>query len=199
MIGRLRGEVIDRTATQVVVDVQGVGYLVTVARNAAFTVGEAVDIHIHTHVREDALVLFGFAQQHERDVFDLLITVPSIGPVKAMGILETPLEELLSAVAHGDIRRLSKLPGIGKRTAERIVVDLRETFAALAPSIAASGEPPVSAAATQLMTDLVSALTHLGFKNSVAEREAGRAVETLGIEAGLDPLLRHCLDQLRKR
>ena len=117
MIGRLRGEVIDRTATQVVIDVQGVGYVVTVTRSASFGVGESVDVHIHTHVREDALVLFGFAKQHERDVFDLLITVPSIGPVKAMGILDTPLDEMLHAVAHGDTRRLSKLPGIGKRTA----------------------------------------------------------------------------------
>jgi Holliday junction DNA helicase RuvA len=200
VIARVRGVVIERHADAVVVDVQGLGYRVTVPRRGGLAEGESVDLYVHTHVREDALTLFGFVSPAERDVFELLITVPSIGPVKAMGILETPIEDIVSLVARGDVRGLSKLPGIGKRTAERMLVDLREKLAALAPSLVVEpGKASVTATDARALQDLVSALTHLGYKAPVVEREAARAVESLGADAGLDALLRHALDQLRRR
>jgi Holliday junction DNA helicase RuvA len=201
MIARLRGTIIDRTANAVIVDVGGVGYLVHVSSRHGIAVGADVDLQIHTHVREDALQLFGFGDATELEVFHLLITVPSIGPVKAMGILESPVEDLLSAVIDRDLRRLSKLQGVGKRTAERMVVDLHDKFAALAPRMIGThpvngrGQPKTPA----VLSDLVSALSNLGFKPAVAEREAQRAVELLGPETDLDVLLRHTLDQLRRR
>ena len=198
MIARLRGEVIDRTADSVVIDVQGVGYVVTVSKRASFMVGDAVDLHVHTHVREDTLQLFGFESGQEREIFHLLITVPSIGPVKAMGILETPAEEVVHMVVEGNARQIAKLPGIGKRTAERMVVDLRDKCRALAPSLG-SAPTPSRPTTGQLQDDLVSALTNLGFKAAAAEREVIRSIEQLGAEAGLDRLLRHTLDQLRRR
>jgi len=201
VIGRLRGEVIDRDADTIVVDVQGVGYLVRVAR-AEFGVGTSVDLHIHTHVREDSLALFGFAEPFEREVFNLLLTVPSIGPVKAMGILGTPVPALVDMVARRDAKGIAKLPGVGKRTAERMVVDLGDKFAALAPTLrgAISGEAEhTTRVVSSMADDLASALTNLGFKSNVAETEANRAVSVLGADAGLDALLRHSLDQLRRK
>lgn len=199
MIGRLRGEVIDRTADGLVLDVNGVGYQVTVLRRGGYHIGDSADLFIHTHVREDALQLFGFLEADEREVFLMLITVPSIGPVKAMGIMEAPLIDLLASVVNGDTKRLAKLPGIGKRTSERMIVDLREKMAALASSVQETSSRPPMAAHGQNLDDLVSALNHLGFKANVAEREALAAIEKLGVDASFDILLRHSLDQLRRR
>lgn len=201
MIGRLRGEIIDRNADMIVVDVQGVGYVVRVAR-AEFPVGSTVDLHVHTHVREDTLALFGFAEPYEREIFNLLLTVPSVGPIKAMGILSTPAPELVRMVASRDTKRIAKLPGVGKRTAERMVVDLGDKFAALVPAGAPGlgGEGPhVSIGGSGLLDDLTSALVNLGFKANHAEIEANRSIVKLGEDAGLDALLRHSLDQLRRR
>lgn len=199
MIGRLRGEVIERTATSIVVDVQGVGYVVTVPRRGAFPVGARVDVHVHTHVREDALDLFGFTSSLDREVFHLLIGVPGIGPVKAMGILETPPEELVGLVRAKDLARLSKLPGVGKKTAERLVLDLHEKMVALAALDAAvpstPSRPPAQAS---LRDDLTSALSNLGFKPAQADAAAGKALERAP-EAPFDTLLRDALQQLTAR
>lgn len=199
MIGRLRGEVIERTAASIVVDVQGVGYVVTVPRRGAFPVGARVDVHVHTHVREDALDLFGFTSALDREVFHLLIGVPGIGPVKAMGILETPPEDLVSLVRGKDIARLSKLPGVGKKTAERLVLDLHEKMVALAAAdasiVSTPSRPPMRASQRD---DLASALLNLGFKPALAEAAADKALERAP-EAPFDTLLRDALQQLTSR
>ncbi len=199
MIGRLRGQIIERTATNVIVDVGGVGYLVTVAKRGAFPVGASVDLHVHTHVREDAIHLFGFGAALDREVFDLLIGVPGIGPVKAMGILETPPEDLVGLVRKKDLARLAKLPGVGKKTAERLVLDLHDKMVALAlmtPEVLSSPSTPPTQVA--LREDLTSALVNLGFKPNQADGVAGKAIERAP-HAPFDVLLRDALAQLTTR
>lgn len=200
MIRRLRGEVIERTATSVTIDVNGVGYHVTVTKRASFPIGSKVDLHVHTHVREDALLLFGFTDPLEREIFDLLITVPTVGPVKAMGILETAPEEIVEHVRKKDLARLSKLPGVGKKTAERLVVDLADKIASLTPPGTAArssdSQPPVPIGARE---DLTSALVNLGFRPAAANDAAERAIERAGAQAGLEILLREALTQLTPR
>jgi len=198
MIGRLRGRIIERGATEIIVDVGGVGYQVAVPARGGFGIDSEVDLHVHTHLRQDALLLFGFAERRDREVFDLLITVPNVGPTKALAILETEIDDLVRLVVAGDTKALAKLPGIGKRTAERMVVDLREKLAALAPSLVGS-KPPTKSGDARILADLVSALAHLGYRPADAEREAARTLEAHGAAQGFEALLRHALDALRRR
>ncbi|MBI4820940.1 MAG: Holliday junction branch migration protein RuvA [Deltaproteobacteria bacterium] len=195
MIRRLRGRIVDRTAGSIVLDVHGVGYLVTVPKSAQFELDAEVSLHIYTHVREDILALFGFIDPTGLTLFEYLITVPTIGPVKAMGILETPPAELIALVRAKDARRLATLPGVGKKTAERIVIDLFDKLEALGtpslrPLVPSTGLPT-------LVLDLVSALTNLGFRPQVAEESARAAIEKLGKSAKLEDLLREALAQRR--
>jgi Holliday junction DNA helicase RuvA len=196
MIGRIRGEVIDRTGNAVVVDVGGVGYVVTVTAHAQIRIGERVDLFVHTHVREDALLLYGFRERLERDVFDMLITVPNVGPVKAMQILQTPVGDLVSLVAKRDAKGLGKLPGVGKKTAERLLIDLADKLQGIAP--AGNGVPlPATFGETQVERDLYSALVNLGFKDAVAADSTRRSIDKLGEEAGLEALLKDALTARR--
>jgi Holliday junction DNA helicase RuvA len=192
MIGRIRGEVIDRTANSIVVDVGGVGYVLTVTAHAQIRVGERVDLFVHTHVREDALLLYGFRERLERDVFDMLITVPNVGPVKAMQILQTPVGDLISLVAKRDAKGLGKLPGVGKKTAERLLLDLADKLQGISPMHAAAPSSPAFGD-TQLERDLYSALVNLGFKDAVAAESTRRSIAKLGEEAGLEALLKDAL------
>jgi Holliday junction DNA helicase RuvA len=194
MIGRLRGQVISRTATTMLVDVHDVGYLVNVSPQCKFGVGDRAELHIHTHVREDAISLYGFSDELEQEVFDLLITVPSIGPVKAMQILATPSIDLINAVIEKNPAKLSKLPGVGKKTAERMVVDLHEKMTALRPRVGDRGSSLTPAPSrSPVLDDLVSALVNLGFRPAVADEAATSAVKRLGEDAGLQPLLKDAL------
>lgn len=194
MIGRLRGEVIDRALGTAVVDVHGVGYRVAIPEGSALRLGQPVDLHVYTHVREDALQLFAFEAALDLSVFELLLTVPGVGPVKAMGMLRTSVAELVELILAGDPGRLAKLPGVGKKTAERLVLDLREKLRDLGP-IAAQGTPstrPMPAADARAR-DLHSALINLGFREGTAEEAARRALERLGPEATLEALLKEAL------
>jgi Holliday junction DNA helicase RuvA len=197
VIRRLRGEVIDRTAGAAVIDVQGVGYLVQVSKRWSHPVGSRVDIHVHTHVREDALQLFGFQDDVELEIFDLLISVPSVGPVKALGMLETPPREIIELVRARDLARLSKLPGIGKKTAERLVVDLFDKFRSLV--LPTAEHPSAGPAPSGLLADLTSALVNLGYKPGSAEQAAAQSIEQLGANAELEALLKDALGRLRHR
>lgn len=197
MIRRLRGKVIDRTATTVVVDVHGVGYLVTVPKRAELVTGEEIDLYIFTAVREDAIQLFGFMSALELEVFEHLISVPTVGPVKAIGILETAPEEIITQVRQKDLSRLSKLPGVGKKTAERIVVDLADKLGQLATPASSPSRPPMKAGGVR--EDLVSALTNLGFRPGLAEDAAARALERSGADADFELLLREALTTLTSR
>ncbi|MBK8253784.1 MAG: Holliday junction branch migration protein RuvA [Polyangiaceae bacterium] len=207
MIGRLSGRVVDDTADgTVVLDVNGVGYEVvlpigTLGRMLAASgsksgVGTEVTVFVHTHVREDALSLFGFATREDRAAFRALIGVSSIGPKTAMAVLGAlPGQELATTVGRGDVAKLTKVPGIGKKTAERMVLELKEKLPLVAGGAASIG---VSQAAVSPGSkgDLVQrALVDMGFKAPEAERAVaalGDKVESLP----LAELVRQALAQL---
>ncbi len=198
MIGRLRGEVIDRSATSILVDVNGVGYQVHVTAQCPFRIGERVDVFIHTNVRDDAIQLFGFADAIEREVFNYLIGVQSVGPVKAMAILQTPVADFIELVLRREPARLSKLPGVGKKTAERILIDLYDKLQALSPSLSPSAKPSTSnLPASAVGKDLVSALVNLGYREAVAEETAAAAIGRKGEDASLEVLLKDALSKGR--
>lgn len=181
MIARLRGRLIEKAPEQIVVDAGGVGYQLFVSLNAFYrlpSLGAEVDVYVHTHVREDALQLFGFLDASERALFLLLLQVATIGPKVALAVLsgmDTP--DLETAIAEGDVRRLVAVPGIGKKKADLMVLQLREKVKALQQSrAAASGAPAVRAGGDA--AEAVSALVNLGYKQHEAERAVARAEES---------------------
>ncbi len=184
MIGRLSGIVLEARPERVVLDVGGVGYELSVPLGT-FTAlppaGERATLHVHTHVREDALQLFGFATADERAVFERLLTVSGIGPRLAVTILSgLPLPELVASIAAQDVRRLVTIPGVGRKLAERLSVELREKMSGLA------GGPPSAEAPRSLTTlaeDAVGALLNLGYKRAQAESAVTQAA---GDGPGLD-------------
>jgi Holliday junction DNA helicase RuvA len=194
MIGRLRGKVIaEDPAGTLLLDVGGVGYEVftplgTAGRARSEDGGEVV-IHVHTHVREEALDLFGFASEAERRVFRVLLAVPSVGPKTALAVMSAlPLPELARAVHHGDVARLTRVPGIGKKTAERFVLELKDKLGHIDPGERApAAVPPLRSDDAK---KLAGALTSMGYKSAEAER----AVRALGAQIGNEPMA----DLLRK-
>jgi Holliday junction DNA helicase RuvA len=164
MIARLRGTVAARTAAGLVLDVGGVGYLVAATPRVAARVGEEATVETYLHVREDALQLYGFADRSERELFVQLLAVSGIGPKVALAIVSgSPVAELRRAIVRGDSARFQAIPGIGKKTAERIVLELKEKLGdpALVPAAEGSGEHHVVAR---------DALVELGWSLLDAER-----------------------------
>ena len=183
MIAALRGTLSQRGADRVVVDVSGVGYLVQVSSQtlaALPPVGDTVQLLCHTHVREDALQIFGFATPAEQQAFELLIAVSGIGPKLALTALSgMPVRELVGALAAEDHRKLQTIPGIGKKTAERMVVELKDRCATLAGELAPA-EPGQPAPSTAVPVEVVEALVNLGYKRQAAQRAVERVVERGG-------------------
>jgi Holliday junction DNA helicase RuvA len=178
MIAYLRGQLLDKTAVDVIVDVHGVGYRATVSQTtlaALPEVGAPVTLRIYTHVREDILALFGFATAEEEQLFHLLTTVSGVGPKLAVNILSgMQPTELAIALANGEIARLTKISGVGKKTAERLVVELSDK---LKTSTLIIGRLNPKAAKRTGADDLVSALVNLGYRPADAERAASAARE----------------------
>lgn len=187
MIGRISGKILDEEDGGVlVVDVGGVGYEIIAPIGTRGRVekqnGDTVTLHIHTHVREDALTLFGFASHADRLAFRTLIGVSSVGPKTAINVLSIlPGPELARVIAANDLRGLTGIPGIGKKTAERLLLELRDKLPALESEGAARGAAPAKpkTGGTQTADVLLSALTNMGYRPSEAER----AVQ------GIDPAL----------
>ena len=176
MIARLSGMLKDKATDQLIIDVDGVGYLVFVSLQTFYRLpepGQRVSLHIHTHVREDAFQLCGFLDEQEKAGFVLLKGVSGIGPRLAVNILSgIPVEELEDALRAGDVTRLLAVPGVGRRMAERLVVELREkvgTFPGGDGAAVPGTEPAVSA-------DAVSALINLGYRQVQAEKAVQRAL-----------------------
>lgn len=203
MIGRLVGKLVEEAADgAAILDVQGVGYEVIVPLGAVGRAtglageGAPLTLWIHTHVREDAFLLYGFATREERAVFRQLISVSSIGPKIALSILGAlSVGELASAVAGGETTRLTRVPGVGKKTAERIVLELKDKLLAAAPTLAAPAAAAKAAPRGAKAELLHGALTRLGYRPA----EADRAVAALGsrVEAeGLSDLVREALGVL---
>ena len=195
MIGQLTGAVVRKTPEKVLLDVHGVGYEVHVPISTYLELerladGATASLHVHTHVREDAIALYGFWTERERELFEKLIAVGGIGPRLARVILSgMPPDDLLAALAAGDTARLSTIPGVGKKTAERMVLELKEKVQALAAELPARAVP--------IGDDLVSALVNLGYKPSQAERAVALARRDEP-EADFPALLRASLKRLSR-
>jgi len=194
MIGQLRGRLADKRPNQVMVDIGGVGYLVAVPLSTYASLGELhteVTLLIHTHVREDQLALYGFLSSREKHFFELLIGVSGIGPSLALKILSgMTVEELVPAIRSGDIARLSKTPGVGRKTAERMVVELKDKLEAV---VVAEEKAPASVAGAE--ADVISALTNLGYDGRAAESAVAEAKRTTGT-GSFEKLLKAALQEL---
>ena len=177
MIAQLRGRLLRKEPQEAVVDVGGVGYRVAIPLSTYYRIGEPgaeVTLLTHTHVREDALALFGFLTAAEQTLFERLIAISGVGPKLAVSILsgiEAP--DLVAALRSSDVARLTRIPGVGKKTAERLVLELKDKVQGLAATEEAAPAGPPSAA----KEDLVSALVHLGYSRPEAERGVDRALE----------------------
>jgi holliday junction DNA helicase RuvA len=200
MIAFLRGRVHSKQPNRVVVDVDGVGYDVFVPLSTFYDVGdEGSDLALRTylHVREDALQLYGFLTELERQVFERLIAISGIGPKLAIAVLSgMDTRDLVAAVQRGDVARLTGIPGIGKKTAERIVLELRDRLMQLVAP-AAAGAAPIVSAADRFRADLLSALQNLGYHRQQAEK-AIDAVVTSAPEATFEQALRGALRELMR-
>jgi len=196
VIAQIRGRLLRKGPQEAVVDVGGVGYRVTIPLSTFYRIGEPgseVTLLTHTHVREDALALFGFLTPLEQELFERLIAVSGVGPKLAVSVLsgiEAP--ELVAALRASDVARLTRIPGVGKKTAERLVVELKDKMQAL-PSAQAEPRAPSAAA-----DDLVSALLHLGYSRPEAERGVERAIREHG-EGRFEDLLRLALQAVSRR
>jgi Holliday junction DNA helicase RuvA len=197
MIGYLQGNLIRATPERLLLDVQGVGYEVHVPLSTWYEIekrpGETLRLFIHTHMREDGIALFGFWTEREKLLFERLIAVSGIGPRLARVILSgMPPDDLLGAIASGDLGRLATIPGVGKKTAERMVLELRDKMRELAAEL-----PEQTAAAPAADQDVVSALVNLGYKAGQAERIVAE-VRREKPEAAFHELLRSSLNRLSR-
>jgi Holliday junction DNA helicase RuvA len=196
MIAQLRGTLDDKRPNQVLVDVNGVGYLVHIPLSTFYALAELhsnVTLLIHTQVREDAIALYGFLSAREKHLFELLISASGVGPSLALKILSgMSVEDLVPAVRSGDLARLTRIPGVGRKTAERIVVELRDKLEAMkVPE--EDARKPVSTTGTT--GDVVSALLNLGYDQHAAEKAVERAGTGSASET-FETLLRGALQQL---
>ena len=195
MIAQLRGTLADKRPNQVLVDVGGVGYLVHIPVSTFYALGDLhsnVTLLIHTQVREDAISLYGFLSSREKHLFELLISASGVGPVLALKILSgMSVDDLVPAVRSGDLVRLTRIPGVGRKAAERMVVELRDKLAAMeTPEAARQPVTTMGAAA-----DVVSALLNLGYEKRAAEQAVVRAGKD-GTPESFEALLRATLQQL---
>lgn len=197
MIGYLQGSLIRTTPDRLLLDVGGVGYEVHIPLSTFYEIerrgGERVALFIHTHMREDGIALFGFWTEREKLLFEKLIGVGGIGPRLARVILSGMApEDLLTALAHGDLGRLATIPGVGKKTAERMVLELKDKMRGLAAEL-----PEQAAAAVPADQDVVSALVNLGYKATQAERAVAE-VRRERPDAAFHELLRASLNRLSR-
>jgi Holliday junction DNA helicase RuvA len=194
MIAHLRGRLISKHPNQAIVEAGGVGYDVTITIptfSALPSMGAEVALHIHTHVREDALALYGFLRAEEKQLFEKLITVSGIGPKLAITILSgMATADMVGAIRSNEFARLTKIPGIGRKTAERMCVELRDKLEGFG-----AAQPVVTHSAVE--EDVISALTNLGYQRAMAEKAVDRAVQAAGRD-NFDAIFRTALGALSK-
>jgi holliday junction DNA helicase RuvA len=196
MIAHLRGKLLAKHPNQAVVEAAGVGYDVTITASTFSdlpAVGGEVALHIHTHVREDAIALYGFLRASEKLLFEKLITVSGIGPKLAITILSgMAADEMVGAIRGNDVARLTRIPGIGKKTAERMVLELRDKLPQPGP-VTASATPTLS----NTEEDVLSALLNLGYQRQAAEKALASATKNTKL-GSFDSLFRESLAGLSK-
>jgi len=196
VIAHLRGRLLAKHPNQAIVETGGVGYDVTITV-PTFTeltqVGTEVSLHIHTHVREDALALYGFGRPEEKQLFEKLLTVSGIGPKLAVTILSgMPADEMIASIRSNDVVRLTRIPGIGKKTAERMVLELRD-------KLPPQGAEAVTAipSLTAMEEDVLSALVNLGYQRAAAEKAVSNVAKN-GKAAPFEVMFRDALGALSK-
>jgi holliday junction DNA helicase RuvA len=199
VIAHLRGRISEKHPNRVIVDVNGVGYDVFVPLSTFYGLGDTgseTALRIHTHVREDALLLYGFATLLEQELFERLIGVSGIGPKVALAVLSgIEPQELIRAIERGDIARLTSIPGVGKKTSERIVLELKDRLPRGQAAAVLAGDAAVPPSAIQ--DDVVSALVNLGYHRPLAEKAAASAVKAAP-DAGFERTLKQALRELAK-
>src|SRR5882724_8746752 len=196
MFAHLRGILLEKHPNQAIVEAGGVGYDVTIAV-PTFTklpdIGTEVRLRIHTHVREDALSLYGFLSQDEKALFEKLISVGGIGPTLAIKVLSgLSAADLIAHIRRGEIEKLVRIPGVGKKTAERMVLELRDKL----PATTGDPQAQPAAALDSVDQDVLSALLNLGCGRPAAE-SAVRKAKTMGADTAFEPLFRRALELVR--
>jgi Holliday junction DNA helicase RuvA len=190
MIGLLRGRIADKQPNTLIIDVQGVGYEVHVPLSTFYDAGDTgadITLRIYTHVREDALLLYGFLTELERQLFEKLISISGIGPKLAIAVLSgMEPRELMTSVQRGDVARLTGIPGVGKKTSERIVLELRDRLAQL-PGGGPADSAPIDGG-DRVRSDLLSALQNLGYHRPQAEKAIDATLQTMS-----NPTFEHAL------
>jgi Holliday junction DNA helicase RuvA len=204
MIGRLTGRIAECAPGAVLIDVGGVGYSLQIPLSTYYELAArsngTVSLHVHTHVREDALVLFGFSTAAERGAFERLVQISGVGPRLALAVLSgIGVEELERAVLDGDRDRLQRIPGIGRKTAERILLELRDRLEREVRKGRPSDDPPAAGhedPAGAIRHDALSALENLGYTRAAARKAVERAYDGLEGEPTLEQLLKAALSGL---
>jgi len=194
VIAHLRGRLVSKHPGQAIVDCAGVGYDVAISVptfSGLPAIGAEVSLFIHTHVREDALALYGFLRAEEKQLFERLIAVSGIGPKLAVTILSgIPAEEMVAAIRGNDVGRLTRIPGIGKKTAERMVLELRDKLEAFAAAPARAVSP--------IEEDVLSALLNLGYQRPAAEKAVAAAAGANGKSASFETLFKQALSAINR-
>ncbi len=201
MIGRLEGILYEKSPTRVLIDVGGVGYEAAISLSTFTQLpdpGKPVALRVHTHLRETALQLYGFATEHEREVFELLIQVSRVGPKLAQTLLSgLDARQVIEAIRGEDVAALRSVSGVGARTAERIVVELRERARERFGELAAAGSPAIGSS-PEACSQLLSALVNLQVPRGKAEKIVEAVVGELGEDASIDALVRAALPRLSR-
>jgi Holliday junction DNA helicase RuvA len=202
MIGFLSGKILEKEANTVIVDVSGVGYEVTIPLSTFYELGEVgsdVQLRIYTLVREDALQLFGFKTSRERDIYLKLISVQGIGAKSGIAMLSgMNADEIVTAIRTNNLVRLTSIPGVGKKTAERMVIELRDKIGDLSAGAAASASGAGSDQSSDtVFDDALSALVNLGYQRNAAEKALQDSAKD-GSELSVQKLLRAALQKLAK-
>ena len=202
MIAHLRGRLIAKNPNRVVIETGGVGYEVFIPVSTFYDLaapGAEVDLHIYTHVREDSLALYGFRTEREKNLFEKLLSVSGIGPKLAVTILSgLEMEELVPAIRRGDVNKLVHIPGVGRKTAERLIVELREKLEKMALEEAAAETPAPAVRPASVEDDVLSALVNLGYTRYVAERAVQEACQE-AVNGDFEQLLKTSLRLLARK
>jgi Holliday junction DNA helicase RuvA len=197
MIGQIRGRLLVKKPNLALVDVQGVGYELFIPLTSYYELpeeGNEITLRVYTHVREDALALFGFCTQREKELFLKLISISGIGPKLAISILSgARVEELAQAIAEGNLVRLTAIPGIGRKTAERLVLELKSQ---VTPFLLPEQARAATSGADGLQEDILSALVNLGYPRAGAEKALATILRSGKAETSFEGLLRHTLQLL---
>lgn len=195
MIAHLRGRILEKHPSHVILEAAGVGYEVTISVGSFSGLpaeGAEVSLYIHTHVREDTLALYGFLRREEKQLFERLISVSGIGPKLAITVLSgIASDALVTALRGNDLTALTRIPGVGKKTAERMVLELRDKLDGLAAA-------PTPAPATRMEEDVISALVNLGYQRASAEQAVKRALDKAGNGASFEQVFRQTMGLMQK-